>query len=135
MAKNTAASKAQSEAKPATTDKPTPGGVRPTVSDFIRAQPMTMKAAEVVEAGKKAGLNISPNLIYMVRSRLNARAGAPVGRRGRPQKTATTPGNATTRTSARGPASTDEHELARLILTIGFDRAQSVFNKLKAALG
>lgn len=39
-------------------------------SDFIRAQPVSMTAPEVVEAGKKAGFEFSTSLVYAVRGRM-----------------------------------------------------------------
>lgn len=37
-------------------------------ADFVRAQPASMSAKEVVEAAKKAGLTMSENHVYSVRS-------------------------------------------------------------------
>lgn len=61
-----------------------------TASDFVRSLPATMKAKDVVLAGKAKGIKVSPNLVYMVRSaarkgggRKSARgAGAPVRAQG-----------------------------------------------------
>jgi len=39
-------------------------------SDFIRAQPVSTTAPEVVEAGKKAGFEFSTSLVYAVRGRM-----------------------------------------------------------------
>ncbi len=36
-------------------------------SAFVRAQPATASTADIIAAGKKAGLNISTSLVYMVR--------------------------------------------------------------------
>src|SRR6185369_16571770 len=98
-----------------------------TASDFIRAQPATMKAAEVVEAGTKAGFKISTGLVYMVRSRVNK--GAPARKRGRPRKDASTAA-APTLASTRSAPGGDELALARLILNLGFARAEGIFQKL-----
>ncbi len=45
-------------------------------SDFIRKQPPDMKAREVVEAGKKAGLKFSAQLVYNVRGSKKSKAAA-----------------------------------------------------------
>jgi hypothetical protein len=43
-------------------------------SDFIRAQPTTMSAAEVIAKGKAEGIQIGNSLVYMVRSRSTRKA-------------------------------------------------------------
>jgi hypothetical protein len=45
-------------------------------SDFIRSQPSTMSAAEVVAKGKAAGIKILPGLVYEVRRTAKAKKGA-----------------------------------------------------------
>ncbi len=55
-----------------------------SASEFIRRQPVTLKAAEVVAAGGKAGIKFTPGLVYIVRGRLTAKGttgGAVRGRR------------------------------------------------------
>jgi len=44
-------------------------------SDFIRAQPVSTTAPEVVEAGKKAGFEFSTSLVYAVRGRMKKGGG------------------------------------------------------------
>jgi len=39
-------------------------------SDFIRAQPVSMTAPEVIQAGKRAGFDFSTSLVYAVRGRM-----------------------------------------------------------------
>jgi hypothetical protein len=43
-------------------------------SDFIRAQPATLSAAEVVAKAKAAGIKLAPVLVYKVRIRAKAKA-------------------------------------------------------------
>ena len=50
-------------------------------SDFIRAQPVSMTAPEVVEAGKKAGFEFSTSLVYAVRGRMKKGGGGGGGGR------------------------------------------------------
>lgn len=38
-------------------------------SEFIRSQPSTMKASEIVEEAKKKGFSFHPNLVYNVRKK------------------------------------------------------------------
>jgi hypothetical protein len=46
----------------------------PSKSDFIRSQPATLSAAEVVAKAKAAGVTILPGLVYEVRRKTNARS-------------------------------------------------------------
>src|SRR5208283_1581155 len=45
-------------------------------SDFIRQQPATLSAKDVVAAGKKAGLSFTDSLVYMVRGRKDGKGKA-----------------------------------------------------------
>jgi hypothetical protein len=49
---------------------------KPNKSDFVRGQPAELSAAQVVAKAKEAGLNITPALVYTVRSSLKVK-GAP----------------------------------------------------------
>jgi hypothetical protein len=53
-------------------------------SDFIRAQPLNMTAPDVVDAGKKAGLEFSTSLVYAVRGRMKSKSSAPPPKRESP---------------------------------------------------
>lgn len=53
-------------------------------SDFIRAQPLNMTAPDVVEAGRKAGLEFSTSLVYAVRGRMKSKSSAPPPKRESP---------------------------------------------------
>jgi hypothetical protein len=48
-------------------------------SDFIRSQPASLSATDIVAAGKRAGLKISSSLVYVVRGRSGAARGAKSG--------------------------------------------------------
>lgn len=45
----------------------------PNKSDFIRSQPATLSAAEVVAKGKTEGVTILPGLVYEVRRKARAK--------------------------------------------------------------
>jgi hypothetical protein len=62
---------ADSKSKPAASplSKPNP----PSKSDFIREQPATLSAAEVVAKAKAAGIKLDSFLVYKVRSRASAK--------------------------------------------------------------
>ena len=58
----------------ATRKAPAPSDEK-NASDFIRAQPVSSTAPEVVEAGKKAGFEFSTSLVYAVRGRMKKGGG------------------------------------------------------------
>lgn len=60
-----------------------------TASDFVRTMPATMKAKEIVAAGKAKGIRLSPNLVYMVRS-TDKKNGRTAQKRGPGRRRATT---------------------------------------------
>lgn len=64
-------------------------------SEFIRSQPATMSASEVVAAAKAAGIKLSGNLVYMVR-----------GAKGSTKKTASKPPGKRTAGKASTPKTT-----------------------------
>lgn len=57
---------------------PSPPLAKSPKSDFIRAQPPTMKTLEIIKAAKASGLNLSESLVHLVRSQMRA---APLERR------------------------------------------------------
>src|SRR5581483_390856 len=62
---------------------PKPATGKPSASEFVRSQPASMKASEVVAAGSKQGIKFSTNLVYAVRSSGSKPAAGRGGRRGR----------------------------------------------------
>jgi hypothetical protein len=58
----------------ATRKAPAPSDEK-NASDFIRAQPVSTTAPEVVDAGKKAGFEFSTSLVYAVRGRMKKSGG------------------------------------------------------------
>jgi hypothetical protein len=56
--------------------KKTPKKPTPNKSDFIRQQPSSLSAAEVVAKAKAAGINFAPVLVYKVRGRAKSKKGA-----------------------------------------------------------
>jgi hypothetical protein len=55
----------------------TPKKPTPNKSDFIRSQPATMSAKEVVAKATAAGMTFAPVLVYKVRGRAKAKKSAP----------------------------------------------------------
>jgi hypothetical protein len=97
-------------------------------SSFVRSQPASMSAAEVVAAAKKEGLSVSTQLVYLVRGKGANRASGQ----------ATTPAKAGAVASAQRPISdslaANEREFARLLLDIGFERGEQIVARLRRAL-
>jgi hypothetical protein len=58
--------------------KKTPKKPTPNKSDFIRQQPSSMSAKEVVAKAKAAGMTFAPVLVYKVRGRAKSKTSAPV---------------------------------------------------------
>jgi hypothetical protein len=57
--------------------KKTPKKPTPNKSDFIRSQPTSMSAAEIVAKAKAAGINFASVLVYKVRGRAKNKGSAP----------------------------------------------------------
>jgi hypothetical protein len=98
--------------------KPASGGQ--SASDFVRSQPASVKATDVVAAGAKQGLKFSTNLVYAVRSS-GGKAAGPKGRRGGGRKAAAAPGGS-------------ETALRKLALDLGIGRAREILNDLEQRL-
>jgi hypothetical protein len=97
-----------------------PASGKPTASEFVRTQPATMKAGDVVSAGAAKGLKFSTNLVYAVRS-----AGG--GKRGpRASK-----GSKTASVSLSGGT---EATFRRLSLDLGIGRARLLLDELEKKL-
>ncbi|HEX3595587.1 MAG TPA: hypothetical protein VHU80_10805 [Polyangiaceae bacterium] len=97
---------------------PKPSTGKQSASEFVRAQPASMKASEVVQAGAKQGIKFSTNLVYAVRSSKRP-AGARGGRRGPGRPAASSSGESTFR---------------QLALDLGIARARQVLDGLEAKL-
>jgi len=106
------------EAKPSTGPGRKVSNGQMSASDFVRTQPDTMKAADVVAAGAQQGLTFSANLVYMVRSKSGK---APTGRRGRPRLT-------TNGASANGGMDASFRKLA---IDLGIGRARALLDGLE----
>ncbi|HVW26992.1 MAG TPA: hypothetical protein VHC69_16615 [Polyangiaceae bacterium] len=100
---------------------PKPATGKQSASEFVRSQPASMKASEVVAAGAKQGIKFSTNLVYAVRSSGN-RPGARGGRRGR--------GHA----AAAGGGGHHESTFRQLALDLGIARARQVLDGLESRL-
>jgi len=99
---------------------PKPAGGKQSASDFVRAQPASMKAGDVVSAGAKQGIKFSTNLVYAVRAAAGKRGGGRGGaRRGRGAAAGGGGGEATFR---------------QLALDLGIGRARQLIDSLESRL-
>ena len=84
-------------------------------SDFVRSQPRTMTAPQVVEAGKAKGLKFSQNLVYAVR--------AASKKKGRKANAA----------NGAAPESADAR-FRRLVLELGVARSRALVGEVESAI-
>ena len=84
-------------------------------ADFIRSQPHTMSAREVVEAAEKVGIKISVNHVYNLRMGATAKH-APVAR-----------------LLAHHRSPSLERQIRDFIAEIGLRRARTIFEEVEAA--
>ena len=102
-------------------------------SAFILAHP-TLSGAEIVARAKAQGIEMSRNLVYVIRSR-RAKMRGPNGARGarsrnRPPVTPS-PRPTRARTSA---LTAEEMRLAEVVLTIGLHRVEALLGQLRKRL-
>ncbi len=97
-------------------------GGKPSASDFVRTQPATLAASDVVAAGAKQGLKFSTNLVYAVRSAAGKKSG---GKRGAGRRVAKAASNA-----AAGLHAT----FRKLALDLGLNRAREALNELEQGI-
>lgn len=104
-------------------------------SAFIRAQPASLSAKEVVAKAKSAGFTVTDAFVYTIRSQAK-KAKAPKGpkpagavvampsgaKRGRPPKSSTV-------------AASHEQQVRKMALTIGIVAVESIVKKIKAEAG
>jgi hypothetical protein len=101
---------------------PKPATGKPSASEFVRSQPASMKASEVVAAGAKQGIKFSTNLVYAIRSSGSRPGAARGGRRGRG------------RAAATGSGGHHETTFRQLALNLGIARAREVLDSLETKL-
>jgi hypothetical protein len=100
---------------------PKPATGKPSASEFVRSQPASMKASEVVAAGAKQGIKFSTNLVYAVRSSGGKPGAGRGGRRGRGRAVAAAGGH-------------HESSFRQLALDLGLARARQVLDSLESKL-
>lgn len=104
-------------------------------ADFIRNQPVSLSAKEVVEAAKKAGLKVTVNHVYNIRA-----AGKRQEDSVSPRSVAAPSSHALSasrRSRRTGPVSTGasaalEVQLRRAIAEVGLQRAREIFDSVES---
>jgi len=90
-------------------------------ADFIRSQPESMSAREVVEAAAKQGLEVTVNHVYNLRTAAKARGGVETVKAGPPSSR---------RREAGGES---ERQLRSLMAEVGLARTREILESLERA--
>src|SRR5262245_59262457 len=91
-------------------------------SQFVRDQPVTMTAKQVVTKAKDAGITLSEQYVYNIRAKANARR-----RRGRP-------GRPKGSTNAAKASSNQDARFVDLALDMGLSKAEALLSRLRAKI-
>ena len=104
-------------------------------AEFIRSQPASMSAKDVVEAAKRVGLKVTVNHVYNIRA-ASKKEGAYAPPRSVP---APSTNQLAASRRGRGPASPShsasaalEAQLRRAIAEVGLQRAREIFNSVES---
>lgn len=94
-------------------------------SAWIRNQPRTMSAKEIVAKAKAAGIKVSDKQVYNARASAKKTSGASKTTKRGPAK------------GKRAPSGSGDNELSfrRLVLSIGLPKAEAYLNELKRSVG
>ena len=101
-------------------------------AEYIRSQPASMSAKEVVEAAKKVGLKVTVNHVYNIRA-ASKKEGAYAPPRSVPAPSTNQPSR-----RGRGPSSVHtasaalEAQLRRAIAEVGLQRAREIFDSVES---
>lgn len=103
-----------------------------TKTAFVKSQPATLSAKEVVQKAKAAGITITDKYVYNIRSMAKTKKGAT--KLGRPKGSKNKAPSA--KTTKRGASSgDDEMAFKRLVLSIGLPKAEAYLSDLKRSVG
>lgn len=102
-------------------------------AEFIRSQPASMSAKEVVEAAKKVGLKVTVNHVYNIRAAGKKDGGFAPPRSGPAPSQPTASRRGRSPASAGGAASAAlEAQLRRAIAEVGLQRAREIFDSVES---
>jgi hypothetical protein len=94
-------------------------------SAWIREQPRSLSAREVVEKASKAGIKLTDAQVYTARSSAKKAKGKPGPK----------PGFKSARKAAGANGTSDELLFKRLVLSIGLPKSEAYLNDLKRSVG
>lgn len=95
-------------------------------ADFIRSQPESMSAKEIVDAAAKQGIKISVNHVYNLRTSAAKKSDGPTNSIAAPKRG---PG----RPRATSGGGNVEHQLRAAIAEVGLQRAREIFDAVTQA--
>lgn len=101
-------------------------GTKLNKSAWIREQPKSLSAKEVVDAAKKAGITLTDAQVYTARSTGNKPKGKPGPKPG---------SKPTPRAAAANGTNDNELMFKRLVLSIGLPKAEAYLSDLKRSVG
>jgi hypothetical protein len=102
-------------------------------ADFIRSQPASMSAKDVVEAARKAGLKVTVNHVYNIRAAEKKDGSHPAPRSVAAPSTSTPSRRGRKPGSSAMTASTAlEAQLRRAIAEVGLQRAREIFDSVES---
>jgi hypothetical protein len=98
-------------------------------ADFIRNQPESMSAKDIVDAAAKQGLKISVNHVYNLRTAAAKKSDEPMSVAAAPKRGPGRPRAA----APSGSSSNVEQQLRAAIAEVGLQRAREIFDAVTAA--
>jgi hypothetical protein len=104
-----------------------PSGKFGAKAEFIRSQPESMSAKEIVDAAAKQGIKISVNHVYNLRTAAAKKSGSPLPAVGPAKR-----GPGRPRANVGGSSSV-EQQLRAAIAEVGLQRAREIFDAVAAA--
>src|SRR5689334_24707194 len=93
-------------------------------SQFVREQPTSMTAKQVVSKAQDAGISLSEKYVYNIRAKANSRKRTPGRRPGRPPKAA----------KLAAANSGLEARLVDIALEIGIGKAEALLSRLRSKI-
>jgi hypothetical protein len=102
---------------------------KPTASDFIRSQPVTMTASSVLKQGVAQGFSFTPELVYAVRRRMK-QGGSKARKAGRPKGSR----NGSSKSAAAANPTGYHAEFRRLMIRLGLEQSEAIYAVVRGEL-
>jgi hypothetical protein len=97
----------------------------PNKSEFVRRQPTSLSAAEVVAKAKAAGIALTAGHVYTIRAANKRKSGATKAGSGRRPASLGRPSAASTR----------EREFVALVLELGLAQSEAMLARIRSRIG